>query len=138
MSIMSSQNDYWQCKKCDKKYTDVDNKWCKSCQRNNLKNNFTNWTSENEEIDNFIQEMQLKINKYNIIVFEWMPYNQFNNINKISEDYFAKVYSAIWKDGPLCYDKSEYEYVRKFENMKVTLKCLRNSQIIIPKFLNEV
>ncbi len=38
--------------------------WCKPCQMNYLKENFTNnWTSGNERIDNFIQEMQLKVMK---------------------------------------------------------------------------
>ena len=37
------------------------NKWCKPCQTDNLKENFTNWTSGNKKMDNFIQEMQLKI-----------------------------------------------------------------------------
>jgi len=70
-------------------------KWCKSCQINNLKGNFTNWTSENEKIDNFIQEMQLKINKYNDIIFEWIPYNQFSDIKEISRGDFATLHSAI-------------------------------------------
>ena len=30
---------------------------------------------EMKKIDNFIQEIQLKINKYNDIVLEWIPYN---------------------------------------------------------------
>jgi methionyl-tRNA synthetase len=50
------------CEKCGKQYTDVENKWCKSCMINYLKNNFTNWTSENKKIDDFIKETQLKIN----------------------------------------------------------------------------
>jgi len=46
------------CEKCCKKYTDLKVRWCKQCQMNNLKIHLTNcWTSENEEIDNFIREM---------------------------------------------------------------------------------
>ena len=47
------------CEKCDKKYTNRINGWCKPCQINSLKGK-TNWSSENEKIDSFIQEMQLK------------------------------------------------------------------------------
>ena len=36
-------------------------KWCKLCHINYLKNNFTNWTSGNEKIGNFIREMQLNL-----------------------------------------------------------------------------
>ena len=35
--------------------------------------------------------------------FEWIPYNQFGNIEEIGKGGFATVYSAIWKDGPLGY-----------------------------------
>ena len=122
------------CKKCGKRYTSY--RWCKPCQIDNLKGNFTNWTSGNEKIDNFIQEMQLKINRYNDIVFEWIPYNQFSDIKEIGKGGFATVYSAIWKDGALEYDGFN-EYTRK-SNCKVALKCLHNSQNITNEFLNEV
>src|SRR5437016_2018299 len=57
------------------------------------------WISENEEIDDL--EMQLKISNNNNSIFEWIPYNQFNEIKKTGEGNFATAYSAIWKDGPL-------------------------------------
>jgi hypothetical protein len=96
------------------------------------------WTSGNEKIDDFIQEMQLKNNKYddNIIV-EWIPYNQFNNFKKVGEGGFATVYSANWKNGPLEYDTDKNIYKRN-PNKIVALKCLHNSQNISNKFLNEV
>ena len=72
------------CNKCGEEYKSIFWKWCKPCQIDNLKGNFTNWTSGNEKIDNFIQEMQLKINKYNDLRFEWIPYNQFSDIKEIS------------------------------------------------------
>src|SRR5215218_9690088 len=104
------------CKKCSKEYTDVYEEWCKPCQIDNLKGNFTNWTSGNEKIDNFIQEMQLKIDSQSDIVFEWIPYNQFSGIKEKGRGSFATVYSAIWKDGPLKYDEFNYEYTRKSYN----------------------
>jgi hypothetical protein len=70
--------------------------WCKPCQTNYLKKNFSNWTSEDQRIDNLIQEMQLKINRSTDVVFEWTPYDQFNDVKKIGEDNFTTVYSAIW------------------------------------------
>src|SRR5438045_2785419 len=121
------------CKTCGEEYADVYWKWCKICEIDYLKGNFTNLTSENEKIDNFIQEMQLKINEYNDIVFEWIPYNQFSDIKEIGRGGFATVYSAIWKDGPLQYDFDfqgdpcawEADYIYKSEtNKKVALKCL--------------
>ena len=78
--------------------------------------------------------MYLKVNYYNDIVFEWVPYNQLGNIEKISEGDFATVYSAIWKGGPLYYKSN---YTRKSDK-KVALKCIHNSQNITDEFLNEV
>lgn len=37
-----------------KKYDDKFFKWCKSCQMIDLKENWTNYTSENDEIDDLI------------------------------------------------------------------------------------
>ncbi|CAB5352745.1 unnamed protein product [Rhizophagus irregularis] len=54
----------------------------------------------NEKIDNFIQKTQLKIDYFDDIVFEWIPYDRFINIKEIRMDNFA---IAIWKDGPLYY-----------------------------------
>src|SRR5579862_2555489 len=79
-----------------------------------VKNNslFINWISGNEKIDNFIREMQLKINNHDDIIFEWIPYNQFNKIEEIDKDGFITVYSAIWKDGPLYMNKQNKKYIR--------------------------
>jgi hypothetical protein len=134
--ILVCKDEY--CKKCSEKYTNIENQWCKSCLINYLKNNFTNWTSENKEIDNFIQEMQLKINNYKDNIIEWIPYNQFIDIKIIGYDdeITTNIYSAIWKNGPLVYDNKKI-YKREYYE-KVALKCLNNSQNKIDEFLNKV
>ena len=81
--------------------------------------------------------MQLKINQYNDIVFEWIPYDQFIDIKEIGRGGFATVYSAIWKDGPLEYNKGIKKYTRS-SYKKVALKYLHNSKNISNEFLNEV
>ncbi|RGB26112.1 kinase-like domain-containing protein [Rhizophagus diaphanus] len=102
-----------------------------------VQNNYNVWISENEKIDDLIQEMQLKIDNYSDIVFEWIPYNQFINIEKVGKGGFAIVYSANWKNGPLEYDADEKIYKRN-PNRVIALKYLYNSQNISDKFLNEV
>ena len=121
------------CEECNKQ---AKHKQCKQCQIDYL-NFFTNWASGSEKIDNFIREMQLKIDSDINMVFEWIPYNQFNYIKEIGKGGFAKVYSAKWKDGPLYYSDIKQEYTRN-QNKKVALKCLYNSQNITNEFLNEV
>ncbi|CAB5388481.1 unnamed protein product [Rhizophagus irregularis] len=121
------------CEICIEEYTDIMCKWCKSCQIDYLRKNFTNW-SGNEKIDEFIQEMQLKINNPNVIVFEWIPYNQFKTIKKIGKGGFATVYSAKWKNGPLHYDKEW----KRGPYKKVALKLLNKSYDIIDEILKEI
>jgi hypothetical protein len=140
LSHINMPNSTYECEKCGEVYTNINYKWCKPCQINDLKNNLS---SGNKKIDNLIQEMQLKIDFFNDILFNWVPYDQFINIKKIGKNDCFKIYSAIWKDGN-CESKYEYinqneykhEYIRN-QNMKVTLKCLYNSQNL-DEFLNEV
>ncbi|GBC11486.2 kinase-like domain-containing protein [Rhizophagus irregularis DAOM 181602=DAOM 197198] len=137
------------CKSCGEEYTENNFKfeWCKKCQVNYLELNFKNWTSNNDKIDNLIQNMQLKINsKWDMNDFLYydnlyskdqirrlklrvtLKYSQ-NIIDEVEE------YSiTIWKDGPSSYN--EYEYSRN--QKKVALKQLYNSQNITIEFLNEI
>ena len=80
--------------------------------------------------------MQLKIKYYDTIV-EWIPYDQFDNIKEIRKDDFFTLFSAIWKNGSLYYDKYEKIYKRNSKNQEVILKCY-NSQNITDEFFNEV
>jgi hypothetical protein len=125
------------CKNCGEKYTNnMYGKWCEPCLISYLKNNFTNWTSGNEKIDDFIQKMQgTQVN----IICEWIPYNQFIDIKIMGKDNVntITIYSAIWKNGPLVYNGVEFIYKRN-NYEKIVLKYLNNSQNRIDKFLNEV
>jgi hypothetical protein len=130
--FMVLDDDYFvkYCVKCEKMYTNTLNEWCKSCKLNDLKKYFTN--NGDERIDDLIQQMRLKINDPDDIIFEWIPYDQFNNIKEIRN---GKLATAIWKDGPLRYNKKRY--IRESDK-SVTLKCLNFSQIVTKKFLNKV
>ncbi|UZO11066.1 uncharacterized protein OCT59_002640 [Rhizophagus irregularis] len=124
------------CEKCGNKYEkSMDDKWCKPCQINHLKNNFIIRTNENEIINNFIQEKQLNINK-NDTVFEWISYSDFINIKEIGDS--KDLTTAIWKEGPLHYDKDENKFVRiSYEN--VVLRYLHNSRdAITGEIINKV
>ena len=56
-----------------------------------------NGTNGNEKIDNLIQEMQSRIDSYDDMVFEWIPYNQFNYVEETRKNEFVTVYSTKWK-----------------------------------------
>jgi hypothetical protein len=78
--------------------------------------------------------MQSRIDNSLDIIFEWVPYNQLNDIK---EDGVTK---TIWKDGPLNYDENKREYKRSQinQNKEVTLKYLCNLQNFTDEFLNKV
>jgi hypothetical protein len=57
-------------------------------------------------------------------VFEWIPYDEFINIKEIGDKCLT---TAMWKEGPLHYDKDENELIRKSYE-KVVLRYLHNSQ----------
>jgi hypothetical protein len=116
---------------------DLMRKWCKLCKLDYLKNNVITQTSGNKIIDNFIQKKQLKIGDHGDI-FEWIPYNQFNNIKEIGKNDFSTFYKATWMDGSLEYNEDVDKYERKScEN--VVLKCLHNSsKDIVNGLLNQV
>jgi uncharacterized lipoprotein YddW (UPF0748 family) len=78
--------------------------------------------------------MQLKYDSSKYL-FEWIPYNQFNSIEKLDRNGFATIYLAIWEDGPLFYDKYKKKLLRDSDK-RVALKCL--NQNIIDEILNEV
>jgi hypothetical protein len=81
--------------------------------------------------------MQLKANKHKGTILEWIPYNQFNEIKKIGKKDHIAIYSAIWKDGPLCYNSYYNKYIRN-SNKKVALKYLHNLQNTVGSPINEV
>ncbi|GBB88149.1 hypothetical protein RclHR1_14690004 [Rhizophagus clarus] len=114
--------------------TKNNDKWCKMCQINHLKNNFPSWTSGNKKIDYLIQKMQLKINKYDDTIFEWIPYNEFINIKQIRN---GNSLTAIWKDGPLNYSKIKSKYKRDLSK-DILLKYLTNSQNVDHIILNKI
>ncbi|CAB5369437.1 unnamed protein product [Rhizophagus irregularis] len=133
--LLILDNNYLEnfCVKCDKQYTDVYEKWCKSCQINYL-NNHINLICKDEKIDSFIYEIQLKIDHPTDIIFEWIPYNQFNDIKKIRKCNFV---TAIWKDGPLYWNNKNKEYTRYSEQM-VVLEYLDSEEFVSEILLNKI
>ncbi|EXX66435.1 Mkk1p [Rhizophagus irregularis DAOM 197198w] len=80
--------------------------YCEYCIRNYLKENFSNWTSGNDDIDNLIQKCQLETTRPNVIV-EWIPYSNLKNIRYLTKGGFSEIYTASWINGR--YDEWDYE-----------------------------
>ena len=86
--------------------------WCNSCNAKRFQENFKNWTSGNDNIDKFIQHIQISANnRYKVI--EWIPYDRFKNIEYIAKGGFGIVYKAIWIDGYiLSWDNKNKNWIR--------------------------
>ncbi|RHZ82812.1 hypothetical protein Glove_103g215 [Diversispora epigaea] len=113
-----------QCNNCQNWHQAT--QYCEFCIRNYLENNFRNWKSGNEEIDKLIQECQQKTVSPRSVI-EWINYDQFENVEHLTDGGFATIFTAMWKDG--CYHQwdSEDRILKRYGSHKVILKRLNNS-----------
>ena len=110
---------------------------CEYCIRNYLKTNFSNWTSGNVDIDNLIQECQMKTLEPERIV-EWIPYNNLKNIEYLTKGGFSEIYTAIWINGYFIEWDSEGQQLKRFGKGVVVLKRLENVENANQNWLEEV
>jgi len=109
--------------------TSIGKKW--------FQQNFLNWTSGNDFIDEFIQESQL--NAQNVKqVLEWIPYNRFKNIEYFDKGGFCTIYKATLLDGPIVYLTNNKKKLIRSNEKTVVLKSLDKSSSLNEEFLNEV
>ncbi|CAG8444167.1 10792_t:CDS:2 [Acaulospora colombiana] len=110
--------------------------YCEHCVRKYLTDNFSNWTSGNDEINAIIQECQESMVIPSRIV-EWIPFGNLKNIEYKTRGGYASIFKARWKDGR--FDKWNYEK-QKLErrgSMDVILKQLDNSRNLKSKWFQE-
>ncbi|PKB93469.1 hypothetical protein RhiirA5_441204, partial [Rhizophagus irregularis] len=117
-----------ECKKC--KYT---------CNAIRFQQNFKDWTSDNDDIDKFIQNAQLSAHKNVKEALEWIPYDRFYDIEYIAN---KKVYKSNWIDGNISvwggWDYRKQDWERNNNIVIVTLKELNDPKIITLEFMNEI
>jgi hypothetical protein len=124
--------EYGLCEKCNQLL--VSYYWCNYCH---FQLDFENWTSGNNEVDEFIQKLQLKVkDSYQLI--EWIEYDKFEDVEYLAKGGFGTTFKAVWRDGPIVmWNDYNNQWIRNGET-KVALKCLHNSQGITTEFLKEV
>ncbi|CAG8489656.1 4468_t:CDS:1 [Gigaspora rosea] len=116
-------------KTCDKyrQHSNNDSSHCIFC------NESLQVLSGNKMIDNLLKKsLTLRL----VSRIKYIPFEQFTNIEYLTEGGFSKIYKAIWKDGPIigwlpsngCFRRNKREIV---------LKRLNNSENIDSSFLNE-
>ncbi|GES90497.1 kinase-like domain-containing protein [Rhizophagus clarus] len=126
---------YGICGECNEPGTGE--RWCQPCNAKRFKENFKNWTSGNQNIDELIQQSQLNALFYTKCL-EWIPFENFENVTYLTRGGFSKIYSADWPEGNLgCWNIENKEWER-YSGIKVALKSLDNSSNISNDFLNEI
>jgi hypothetical protein len=111
--------------------------WCQPCNAERFKKNFKNWTSGNKDIDELIQYSQLNA-VHRTKCFEWIPFENFQDVTYITRGGYGKIYSAEWPEGFIGYWDIENQRWFRYWGRKVALKSLDNSSDISTDFLDEV
>jgi hypothetical protein len=110
-----------------------------ACNSIYFQHNFINWTSGNNDINKFIQSIQLSAHDDVKEVLEWIPYNRFHDIRYIADGKFNKMYRANWIDGRINeWDDDNQNWKREKPNMFVVLKILNNPESITSESIKKV
>ncbi|CAG8450694.1 11711_t:CDS:2 [Acaulospora morrowiae] len=99
--------------------------FCEFCIRNYLIQTFDKWDSGNDKINKLIQETQENvICPYQVV--EWIPYENFDNINLLDQGGFSTVFTATWENG----------YFNEWNSITKSLERRGEPQQIVLKQLN--
>ncbi|GBC10577.1 hypothetical protein RclHR1_09740002 [Rhizophagus clarus] len=136
---ISNSRPFGQCEQCKGSNTGYD--WCQYCNSEYFRKNFTNWSSENQELDKFIQIAQLKaINVRSVL--EWIEYKEFTNVKHLADGGNSSVFTANWPQGPIrAWDTTVNNWKRGWEHVNsdvIILKQIKNSDNMTSTFLNEL
>src|ERR1044072_1645830 len=124
---------YGVCKDCQQPNTGTE--WCNPCNAKRFKSEFDKWKSGKKEIDEFIQEVQLRA-KSLFEFIEWIPFEKFENVEYLDKGGFGTVYKATWAEGYIkWWNRKDQEWTRSgkdsWEGSKsVCLKSLNNSAYV--------
>src|SRR5581483_1170779 len=99
-SPYSSEEEFdvdYLCPKCENPRTN--DRWCKYCESKHLCENFQNWTSNNEMLDEFIRDTQRNATKKQDYLV-WIDYDKLEKVTYLAKGGFSDVYYAVWMEGP--------------------------------------
>ncbi|GBC27252.2 kinase-like domain-containing protein [Rhizophagus irregularis DAOM 181602=DAOM 197198] len=131
----------------------LDNDICLECEYTcnaiHFRRNFENWTSGNNDIDEFVKNTQLSVHKVNETSYaiEWIPYDRLYDIYN---EEFGKMRRGNWIDGHISisensssklsdnWDNNNQNWKRENQNMFVILKILNNPASITLELINKI
>ncbi|KAF0447966.1 kinase-like domain-containing protein [Gigaspora margarita] len=106
--------------------------YCERCIRNYLEKQFRKWTGD-DKIDELIQKCQRNTVSPSHII-EWIPYENFENINFETSSYNSIIHSASWKNGPYTEWDNEQQELKRDGKGTYILKHLGDTE----KCYNEI
>ncbi|CAG8745762.1 27966_t:CDS:1 [Dentiscutata erythropus] len=124
-NVIADIGEKRHCEYCDNRVIAIT--YCENCIRNYLERNFSKWTTENDKIDQLIQECQVNSVSPSDI-FEWIPFENFTNLEFREENTFSSLYSATWEDGPFTEWDTENQELKRSGGEIYILKSLKNSR----------
>src|SRR5205823_5194358 len=130
---------YGQCKEC--KGIKTNHFWCRTCNAGHFRNDFDKWTSGNKEFDYFIQNTQIHVWSYQLVL-EWYPWSTFSEIEEIGKGGYATVFRAkrqVQRIKKWNYQTNEWSRIEKdddYYNEYVALKTMGDFES--KDFMNEV
>jgi ribonuclease HIII len=134
-STVKSKYKKRKCNECNKsrKFLNESHQICHVCYKTKMVYKYG--SSGNKVIDDFIKKTQVNLVNNNGKM-EFVPYEQFENVEFIAEGGFSKIYKATWIDGPV----SNYSHKTNIRNKyySVVLKKINDSKNMTSKELNEV
>ncbi|CAG8477241.1 8022_t:CDS:2 [Paraglomus occultum] len=141
--IVTEENDNGeQAYRCSKCKADMQNRYylCQHCFTEIAETAATTWTTERPNIDAFILGSQKDADQVHQFI-EWIPFDNFANVEHVADGGFAKVYKASWKQGCWeCVTEDDDNSTRHFKRrgaMEVALKEQKNSTTLSDEYLKE-
>jgi hypothetical protein len=123
------------CENCNQKC--LATTFCEYCIRNYLKENFSNWTSGNYDINNLIHKCQKETLVPNLVI-QWIPFNNLKNILYLTKGGFSEIYTASWINGYYKEWDSRTQQLKRFGTCDVILKKLENVESANQSWFEEV
>ncbi|RHZ84453.1 hypothetical protein Glove_81g70 [Diversispora epigaea] len=111
---------------------------CELCTKEHIIQEFGTWSCGNVEIDKVVQESQKNYQGYYGYQLQWIPYDNFRDIEHIADGRYGSVYSAISKNGIKWYWNFNKQNWKYYYVGKKALKEINDSKYDISGFLKEI
>jgi hypothetical protein len=133
--ISPQRFSYGLCMRCGKQLSGM--KWCRPCNSVHFYKQTSKWTSLRLGLDKLIIKTQITANNVHSF-FEWIPFENFDNVTYLTKGGYSEVYKAIWRQGPITYWDTNTNNWERFGGLEVVLKVIKGSQKNLNEFINEV